>query len=78
MSDQQRFEDRARAIKSAKLARVVERVLAVDESITLADLEAADDEFWERVAKVAQCRPPSVRTRAVVLGLLAERMQRAS
>ena len=72
------WEDRTRAIKTAKIARVLEHLLAEAPHISLSDLESADEAFRVRIAKVAQVKnPPSERTWHIVLELLAERETRA-
>lgn len=76
--DRDWHEDHARAAKAARLARVVERLLAEDDRITLDDLAGTDEQFRRRVAHVAKCRYPSERTWAVVLGIVSARMARAS
>lgn len=79
MSDGNPFEDRARAAKAARIVRVLRRVLYEDASITVADLERADDAFRQRVGELAKVKnPPSERTWMTACGILREQMQRAS
>lgn len=63
------WEARARAVKAAKIARVLRRMLD-EPGVTLDALASADDAVRERVAVVAKVRPPSGATWAAAIGIL--------
>ena len=62
-------EERARAIKAAKLVRVARRLLD-EPDVTIDSIATADEQVRLRVAKVAGVNPPSEQTWAVMCALL--------
>ena len=69
-----RWEERARSVKAAKLARVVEHILAYDSLLTVAAPADAPPEFRARCARLAQVHEPSEQTWATMIGLVRDRV----
>lgn len=67
-------EARARAVKAAKLARVLRGVLA-EPGVTLDGIAGAGDEFRGRVARLAKVHPPSEATWQAAVGILSAQEQ---
>jgi hypothetical protein len=69
------YEERARAVKAAKLVRVVRKVMDEYESdleraAMLDDLEQAPEDFRLRCAQLAKIKPPSEQTWLVMVDVL--------
>lgn len=71
-------EATARALKAARLVTQLDRLaLVVTDATDPSTVETMDAEFWERLALAAGVNPPSDKTKALVVRMLADRLATA-
>lgn len=63
-------EERARAVKAFKLARICEHMMGINPDITVAHMAQCDEVMRLRVARAARVRVPSEATWELVIEML--------